>query len=210
MKPLLIELHTFPSIAYFHAMVHHNLLILEASENYNKRSYRNKFDLLSDKGVQTFSIPLKKGKHEQQPILETKISYDENWPDLLKRTLTTYYSGSPFFDHYSSALFNLLDAHIEDLYEFNFLALMELMQMVSINISIASNIDFHRASTHVNDLRYTLLPKSRIEHKSYPQVFEDKTGFICNLSILDLLFALGPETKEFLMSTHLYCKNISA
>jgi len=41
------------------------------------------------------------------------------------------------------------------------------------------------------------------EFKTYIQVFRNKYGFIPNLSILDVLFNLGPETKKYLNNTKL-------
>jgi hypothetical protein len=36
--------------------------------------------------------------------------------------------------------------------------------------------------------------------KKYDQVFMEKHGFISNLSILDILFNLGPESTDYLTS----------
>ena len=36
--------------------------------------------------------------------------------------------------------------------------------------------------------------------EKYDQVFMEKNGFIANLSILDLLFNLGPESTDYLAS----------
>ena len=53
------------------------------------------------------------------------------------------------------------------------------------------------------DLRYKILPKNpRLERQpmlKYPQVFEERNGFIPDLSILDLLFCEGPAAKKILM-----------
>lgn len=41
-------------------------------------------------------------------------------------------------------------------------------------------------------------PYSGIDFPPYSQVFNDRLGFVPNVSILDLLFNLGPETKRYL------------
>lgn len=193
-----IELHSFPCVFYFGAIVSGNELLLEAQENYNKRSYRNRFFLLSDKGIQAFTIPLKKGKHQQQNIRDVKISYDENWPDQLSRTLKTNYASSPYFDHYFPAIESIYRSGYEYLYDLNFSLLRHLLERLGINPSLSSSLDYEPPIGQTNDMRYLIIPRQEIEHDHYVQVFEDKTGFNSNLSILDLLFAQGPETKSFL------------
>lgn len=206
MRSVLIEMHCFPCVAYFHCMLHSEAFILEAKENYNKRSYRNKFDLLSDKGPQSFSIPLQKGKHEQQPISETQISYDENWPSQLERTLKTYYGSSPFFDHYMPGLAEIIHSGERSLWNFNFSILSHLMNVLSLQVSLACTTDFEKHPEDTMDLRSVITPRCEVEHKTYPQVFEDKIGFVSNMSILDLLFALGPESKNFLLTSSMSCQ----
>ena len=205
MNQSLIELHTFPSIAYCQAMTN-DLVILEAQENYNKRSFRNKYEIVNDKGRQTLSIPLQKGKHQQLGIREVLISYDENWPDIHQRTLATCYRSSPFFDFYFDDIQSLLHSNEKYLWKFNFNIIQWLIQTIRLPSSLASSTTFRRPSGKQFDYRYKYLPKQLLEHKPYPQVFEDRIGFQSNLSILDLLFALGPETLNFLISSHMSCK----
>jgi hypothetical protein len=50
------------------------------------------------------------------------------------------------------------------------------------------------------------LPKNYHEKTDirYPQLFEDRVGFLPNLSILDLLFMEGPNTKQILLGNNYY------
>ncbi|MFK7980892.1 MAG: WbqC family protein, partial [Saprospiraceae bacterium] len=77
--PILIELHYFPSIQYFSKFFLHPSVVLEQHENYIKRSFRNRTHIASANGQLRLSIPLEKGKNQQQSIKEVRISYDEHW-----------------------------------------------------------------------------------------------------------------------------------
>jgi hypothetical protein len=206
MKVAIIELHTFPSIAYMTALSYFDLVILEAKEHYNKRSFRNKFKLMTSDSIRTMSIPLRKGKHLQQPILETEISYAENWQRQHWRTITTNYGNSPYFEFYKDRLALMVDQPARTLYEYNFNILNGLMSWLEIDTQLASTCNYDQHHPDLVDLRNLITPKSVLEHNKYHQVFEDKIGFKPNLSILDLLLAKGPETLSFLKNNHLSCK----
>ena len=65
------------------------------------------------------------------------------------------------------------------------------------------SIEIHKIN-HINDfqkLNEVLNPKKKIKKfKSYTQVFQDRNKFQSDLSILDLLFNLGPESSDYLRS----------
>jgi hypothetical protein len=51
-----------------------------------------------------------------------------------------------------------------------------------------------------NDFRYKITPKRQSDFvaKGYTQVFSNDSGFVVGLSILDLLFNMGPESVYYL------------
>lgn len=175
-----------------------NTIILEAQENYNKRSFRNKFLLLSDKGPVVFSIPLVKGKNRSQPIRDTRISYDTDWPRAIWRSIETFYGSSPFYEYYASELHQIIHSKEKYLFEFNWRALEWMCQKMGIATQFAMNLEYNNIDSNCTDIRSCFLPKSSMMHHAYPQVFEDKLGFIHNLSGLDLLFAYGPASADYL------------
>ena len=100
----LIEQHYFGHMAYWSLLLSTQGVWLEAHEHYQKRSFRNKTELLSAQGRHTLTIPLQKGKHQQQPIQEVKIAYHEPWQALHIKTLQTCYQSAPFYDHYRAEI----------------------------------------------------------------------------------------------------------
>ena len=206
MKAALIELHAFPSIAYMSLLSRFDLVILETQENYNKRSFRNKYQLMTSSSVKTLSIPLKKGKHNQLPVLHTVISYDEKWQRQHWRTIMSNYGSSPFFPYYGETIKSLLSNTYDSLYHYNFTILIKLVELIGINTCLASTLQYDSGCGELEDIRNLITPRSVLLHRNYHQVFESKLGFISNLSVLDLLFAKGPETINFLNNIDLSCK----
>ena len=74
-----------------------------------------------------------------------------------------------------------------------------IMEKLSIEISLSETEVY--SGVHEIDFRKRFSAKQspRLEFPRYIQVFEDRTGFISNLSILDLLFNIGPESKMYLI-----------
>ncbi|NNE28285.1 MAG: hypothetical protein HKN16_01525 [Saprospiraceae bacterium] len=202
MTPL-IELQCFPSIYYFAVLLHHGEVSLEAHEHYQKGSYRNKYEIAGPNGRQTLSLPLLKGKHSGMPIKSVGISYEENWPLQHWRSLQTAYGNSPFFLHYKDELKAIITSGEQNLWTWNKTALNWVCQQVEIEIRLEESQSFQKESGK-NDYRNQIRPsKEKIILPEYPQVFMEKTGFLTNLSILDLLFCMGPICVQYLQKIEL-------
>jgi hypothetical protein len=74
-------------------------------------------------------------------------------------------------------------------------------------INLCLELDFNPTTSKVfkkesteNDFRFLINARktAAIQTKPYIQVFQAKHGYISNLSVLDLLFNMGPETINYL------------
>lgn len=131
------------------------------------------------------------------PIKNVQISYDEPWIDHHIKTITSAYNSAPYFDYYGSAVFDLIDKKFDTLYELNIAILdyligLEIIEKYAFTTSYVVSPD----STIIDKRPSSAMWDKHIE--PYIQVFEDKYGFSNNLSILDALFNLGPETRLML------------
>lgn len=203
---IIIETQTFPPVSLFARAMQSAGILIEMQENYQKRSLRNKFLILSANGPQVLTIPLLKGKNEQLSIWDVKISYDQNWPKQFRSHLQSAYGKSPFFLHYEMELFRILDSGIQNLAELNYSLLGFVIKKTGINLSVSQTEAFLlKYSGNYCDLRnrYTLKGGSTgSEDVYYGQVFEHKFGFVSGLSILDLLFNMGNESINILKRYH--------
>lgn len=192
---ILKEIALFPPVSYFNAAIQENGLLIEACENYQKRSLRNKFQIADQQGIRTLSVPLKKGKHAGQNIREVEISYDENWTRIHLRTLSAAYSNSPYFDYYYPIIESVYDAQPSLLWDLCLDAMHKIAKALRIEPQIEFTIEFKANPQDVRDFRNRTLP---FPPTPYNQVFESKHGFIPNLSVIDLLMNTGPEARSWI------------
>ena len=203
---ILLELQYLPSIQYVTKLLQYPTVWMEQHENYSKGSYRNRCHLASAQGLLRLSIPLAGGKHQQQPIREVKIAYKEPWQSQHWTAIKSAYGKSPFFEYYADFFQPIFQKKYTYLWDWNWDLLQQVLQVLAFDSNIKLTEQFNKetnkdifdfrnsispkASKHVNDTAY------EIAH--YGQVFEEKHGFIPNLSILDLLFCSGPEAMVYL------------
>ena len=93
---------------------------MEACENYQKQSYRNRCRILTSNGVEALNVPV---VHENGtfslPVKEIRVDYSTPWVLRTERAIESAYSSSPFFIYYRDALFAILDSHPATLWELN-------------------------------------------------------------------------------------------
>lgn len=198
---IVIELTCLAPISILKVLISAEHVLLEKHEHYQKRSYRNRFYLADAQGKKLCSIPLQKGKNEQTPIDEVQISYDTDWPTVLTRLIRTGYASAPYFDFYFQEVEELLQSRIKTLWELNHALLNFLLDHVGFDGRLSYTESYVRDYNQslISDLRDVYRPSQKdTTTKSYPQVFEDRLGFIPNLSGLDLLMNCGPEASLLL------------
>ncbi|MBK7408387.1 MAG: WbqC family protein [Saprospirales bacterium] len=206
----IIELQFLPPVQYFTKLLHYPAIELEQWEHYQKRSYRNRCHIADSHGVQRLSIPLKKGKNEQLPIREVHIAYDQPWQKQLAHTIRTAYQRAPFFEEYGPFLLDTISRDYEFLFELNLELLAQITQFLGITPGWTFSDTYSPTpDPEVVDLRNHIRPVHPPEDPHfkaayYSQLFEDKHGFSPNLSIIDLLFCMGPEALTVLQASSVF------
>lgn len=204
--PLLIELQYLAPIQYYAKLCSGQPILIEQHEHYIKRSYRNRAHILGANGVMRLTIPLKKGKNEGQAIREVQIEYVRKWQQQHWQSIQSAYGKAPFFEHYSDELRPFFEKKYKFLFDFNLELMGGLMDLMGINPEVSLTKNYaHTTPEGTLDLRNSIHPKekhhktdSHYESMPYAQVFQDKYGFVPNLSVLDLLFCIGSETSLIL------------
>lgn len=203
MNPIVLELQYLPPVNYFIELARHKVIWVEQHENYSKGSYRNRCHIAGANGVMRLSIPLLKGKHQQQSIRQVQMAYYEPWPMQHWQSICSAYGRAPFFEEYAPALQPLFKQPGTLLFDFNMHVLQTILQLLELQVKIyltSSFVDTYDLN-EAEDFRNVFSPKvTPPEILYYPQVFEDRHGFLPHLSILDLLFCTGPEANAYLHS----------
>jgi hypothetical protein len=201
--PALLELHYLPSVAFFTALSNHREVWIEQCENYQKSSYRNRCHIAGANGLLRLSIPLKKGKNEQQSIKEVEIAYEEPWQHQHWSSISSAYGNAPYFEYYAPELAPFFTEPVPCLFEFSNSLLDKLIQLLQLDVHIHYTREYQRAPVAAaKDYRNLIHPRKSTPFNltPYPQVFTEKHGFLPNLSILDLLFCTGPQASLLLES----------
>jgi hypothetical protein len=185
-------------VEYYFVINNSSEVILEQYEYYEKQSYRNRCKILSANGVMDLSIPVEKtGK---MLIRDIRISEHDNWQANHWRAIESAYNSSAFFEYYSDDLHPFYEKKWSFLWDFNFEIQQKMMELFEIEKDITLTDNYLSQQENRTDYRNLIHPKkdSLQQSKPYYQVFEQKFGFCPNLSCIDLLFNMGPESQLIL------------
>jgi WbqC-like protein family len=189
----LMTLGYLPPVRWFIELAKHDTVVLEQHEHYVKGSYRNRCVIAAVNGPHRLTIPLRKGKNQQQPIREVRIAYDEPWQAQHWRAICSAYGNSPFFEHYGDVFKPYFwDKKYEFLWDLNFDLLMVCVKILRLKTTINLSEKYEAIPVNQFDKRKEIeLQEPENQAFRYPQVFEDRLGFLGNMSILDLIFCAG-------------------
>ena len=201
MSKILLSTAYLPPIKYFANILQFDLCKIEIHENYIKQTYRNRCNILTANGLLNLSIPVNKVDGNHTLCKDIQISYASNWQSNHWRAIESAYNKSPFFLYYRDDLEKFYTQTYELLIDYNTELLKFILKKLGISKEINFTNDFIPVNNSINDLRYSINPKTvqeKIIFPHYYQVFEAKHDFMPNLSIIDLLFNEGPESKYYL------------
>ena len=189
-----------------------SVVYMEACENYQKQSYRNRCRFYAGDGVQALSFPIihEAGTHKL-PISQIKVDYSTPWVQQHKRAIVSAYRTSAYFEYYQDELFEILDSRPEKLFDLNMALIRFFIEKTGIKVDLRFTSDYspqglvEGSSVICEDLREVIHPKRPNDiltsldlEKPYFQVFARKYGFKSDLSVMDLLFNEGPDSIMFL------------
>ena len=175
-------------------------VLIEREEHFPKQTYRNRANIYSPDGVLALTVPVVKGSKNHTKIKEVKISYDFKWQRLHWMGLQTCYRSSAYFEYYEDDFAPFYEKNFEYLFDYNQQLFELLVKLTKIKTSLTYTETYEDVYPNLTDLRNIISPKKENDfvQKPYFQVFEDRHGFIKNLSIVDLLFNQGPQAVNYL------------
>ena len=201
MDQVLLSTAYLPPVEYFALLLSENAAI-EREERYQKQSYRNRTVIMNGNGALNLIIPT---IHDGRMgiVKDVRIEYVTPWQRAHWRSIESAYNNTPYYLYYKDALKPFFEREYEYLFDFNLQLIQTLMQLLRLDREIRTTTTFTPYTS--DDTRLLIHPKhSRREDypfrlkTPYYQVFEDKFGFVPNLSVIDLLFNEGPQAATYL------------
>ncbi|HRO42319.1 MAG TPA: WbqC family protein [Flavipsychrobacter sp.] len=214
MSFVISSLNPFPNIVWWCQVLQTEKVVFDVNEHFEKMTYRNRYHIAGANGLLKMSIPIQGGREHKSAMGNTRIANQDKWQQQHWRTLISAYSNAPYFEFYCSALEELFIRKFEWLADFNLATIHWLKQQLQISFEEQNTNAFQKQYPDATcDLRNSKSETQRspsIIHTStfqlsnlptvqlYQQVFQERTGFLPNLSLLDLLFAEGPYALKWL------------
>lgn len=207
---LILSLAYLPNTQYFSKLLTYENIILEIHDTYQKQSYRNRATILGANGKLDLVIPVKRPQGNNTETRNILIDYDMPWQQTHWKAIVSAYKSSPFFDIFEPELKPFFRKKEKYLLDWNLILLNALLEMTSTKITFTTSTDFIMSpSSDQNDFRDKIHPKKRMQapdtsYKPAPyfQVFNDKFGYIPNLSFIDILFNEGPQAMYLCKNMH--------
>ncbi|MGO4905763.1 WbqC family protein [Flavobacterium sp. W20_MBD1_R3] len=199
----------FPSISHFAAIVQSENITFEIEDNFQKQTNRNRTYIYSPNGIQLLNIPVKHSKESHQKTKDIRIETDFDWQKQHFKSLEAAYRSSPFFEFFEDDIRPIFEKKQDFLLDLNFEVLAILSKCFRMKLDYATTTEyFHEVNTTtIIDFRTLVNGKKDLSvFENYTQVFDDKHGFINNLSVLDLLFNEGKYAMDYLKTQVLITK----
>lgn len=206
MKAVCLTSNYLAPVHYYSKLIADRPVYIEVNENYIKQSYRNRCVIAGANGTLALSIPVEKPTTPKAPMKDVRISDHGNWRHLHWNAIRSAYNSTPFFEYYQDDFAPFYSKKYAFLLDMN----EQLRELICTLIDIQPEI--HYTSSYLTsdnfdfeDYREIIQPGKDplsdplFNTPAYYQVFSSRHGFIANLSIIDLLFNMGPESKLVLM-----------
>ena len=185
----------FGPISYYAILLQHPNCNIEHHEHFVKQSIRNRCDIYGANGKLQLTIPKQRKGSSKTIIKEIQISYKQDWQKQHWTAIQSAYNSSPFFEYYKDEFLPFFEEQEEYLVNFNHKLQAVILKLLKEEKDVKTTTEYlHQGN--FSDLRNHNWNLEKQER--YDQVFMEKHGFIANLSILDLLFNLGPESGDYL------------
>lgn len=199
----------FPSISHFAAMAQSENITFETEDNFQKQTNRNRAYIYSPNGIQLLNIPVKHSKESHQKTKDIQIETDFDWQKQHFKSLEAAYRSSPFFEFFEDDLRPIFEKKHNFLLDLNFETLEIVTKCLRMKLEYSTTTEYFREvnADVYTDFRYLANGKKDLSaFERYTQVFDDKHGFINNLSVLDLLFNEGKYAVDYLKKQKLIIK----
>ncbi|WP_348825153.1 WbqC family protein [Flavobacterium aestuarii] len=198
---ILLHPSYFPSISHFVAIAQSDSLTFEMEDNFQKQTNRNRTYIYSPNGIQLLNIPIKHSNKAHQKTKEIKIEQEFDWQKQHFKSLEAAYRSSPFFEYFEDDLLPVFQKKHTFLMDLNMEAFDIVCKCLRMKLQFGITSEYFHEIGNLQTADFRYLVNGKKDHsvfEPYKQVFDDKHGFLNNLSVLDLLFNEGKFAMDYL------------
>ena len=202
MNTAILQTTYFGPIQWYQKLHRFDHCMIEQYDSYQKQTYRNRCLIATANGVQALTVPVEHND-DKTLVKDLRISDHNQWRRIHWNALQSAYSESPFFEYYADDIRPFFEKRYDFLIDFNEAIRETVCKLIDIQPQTEYTSAYNSQWQESADYRDVIhakhpLPDNDFEAKPYWQVFQHKHGFLANLSILDLLFCMGPESVFYL------------
>jgi hypothetical protein len=204
MRPVILPGAYLPPVSWWAFALHYKNILIENKETFPKQTYRNRCRIYSANGILQLSIPVKKVNGNHTTFSDIEIDYGKNWQSIHWRSIESAYNKTPYFLFYKDSFKQYYETEYRLLAEYNLAMIRtcnQLLKASEIQVEFTTDYLQERQLPEFRDLLHPKIDPEKLGITRFPryiQAFEPKHGFLSNLSIIDLLFNLGPESYQYL------------
>ena len=202
MTTALLQTTYFGPVQWYQKLNRYDHCVIEQHDTYQKQTYKNRCVIATANGLQALTVPVEVSSNREE-VKDVRISDHNNWRKVHWHALQSAYSESPFFDYYVDDIRPFFEGKYAFLIDFNEAIRQKMCELLDIETSVSYSSGFMVQGSGFKDFREVIHAKhpqedAEFEARPYWQVFQHRYGFQPNLSILDLLFCMGPESVFYL------------
>ncbi len=200
-------------VHYYTKLYAADRVVEERHDHYVKQTYRNRCVIAGPSGPLSLTIPVEGSLSPRRPTCDVRISDHGNWRHLHWNALVSAYDNSPFFEYYADDFRPFYERRYDFLVDFNDDLRRTVCGLLGLDVPVCPTESYIEApAPDEADFRESIRPKRPYADDAgfhpvpYYQVFASRQGFLSNLSIVDLLFNMGPEARLVLRDS---CRVVS-
>ena len=191
----------FPNIFSFKTIINSTNILFEVNDHYVKQTLRNRTSIHAANGKLNLSVPVKFSSTKKEKYRDIRICYDSNWQKIHLKSIESAYKNSPFYDFFEDYFINFYNKKEKFLVDLNFSSIRLIFEILEKELNCNFTNEYLEKYVDLTDYRSLLTNKNfneKVDFKNYTQVFQEKNGFIENLSSIDLIFNKGLDFEDFI------------